>query len=227
MTIRITKARMAIGLIAVVLVAATAAWAADHPFNDVPRVGDPDERFYSEPVQWAWDNGLTTGSPSGSDTFKPIDGVTRGENITFNFRYDQNVVQPALDTLTDDVAANTSSINALLTPIAIAQLDVDGAGDVTVNGSSSVSASYNLTSDRFTMSVDGETLTPSTHLVHVTPIRVNTGDATADRTAQTFFGSGSVQISVWDESAATSVLADVHVSVYRLPADLTIIALDE
>lgn len=103
MTITLTKTRLAIGLVAAVLVAATAAWAADHPFNDVPRVGDADERFFSEPVQWAWDNGLTTGSPSGSNTFKPLDSVTRGENITFNFRYDENVVQPALESLGDDI----------------------------------------------------------------------------------------------------------------------------
>lgn len=105
MTITLTKTKLAIGVVAVALLAASTAWAATHPFNDVPKVGDPDERFYSEPVQWAWDNALTTGSPSGSDTFKPLDGVTRGENITFNFRYDQNVVQPALSDLTDDIDA--------------------------------------------------------------------------------------------------------------------------
>ncbi len=104
MTITLTKTKLAISVLTVVLVATTAVFAAAHPFKDVPAPGVSGAPFYSSPVQWAWDNSLTTGSPGGSDTFKPLDPVTRGENITFNFRYDSNIVQPALSTLTAGIA---------------------------------------------------------------------------------------------------------------------------
>ena len=61
-----------------------------HPFMDVP-----DGRFYTEAVDWAFNNGITTGKTA--TTFAPDDTVTRGENITFAKRYDDFVVQPALD----------------------------------------------------------------------------------------------------------------------------------
>ncbi len=109
MTLTITKTKLAVSIAVSILIGATAAFAGAHPFSDVPAPG-AGTPFYSTPVQWAWDNSLTTGSPSGSDTFKPVNAVTRGENITFNYRYDQNVVQPALTTLTAGVAANEADI---------------------------------------------------------------------------------------------------------------------
>jgi hypothetical protein len=113
MTFTITKTKLAVSLVAVVMAAASAAFAGVHPFKDVPKVGDPGQQFYSEPVQWLWDNSLTTGSPSGSDTFKPLDNVTRGENATFNFRYDKNVVQPALAAIEAAVGATEADVDAL------------------------------------------------------------------------------------------------------------------
>lgn len=97
-TITISKFKLAVGVIAVALLGVSTAAMATHTFSDVP-----DGEFYTEPVEWLADNGLTTGSPSGSDTFKPFDNVTRGEYATFNFRYDQNIVQPALEELEDDI----------------------------------------------------------------------------------------------------------------------------
>lgn len=78
-------------MLLVAVVSSGVALATDS-FSDVP-----DGQFYTEAVAWAKANGMTTGSPAGSDTFKPLDGVTRGENITFAKRYDDFVVQPALD----------------------------------------------------------------------------------------------------------------------------------
>ena len=98
MTITISKFKLALGVVAVALLGAGTAAMASHTFTDVP-----DGAFYTEPVEWLADNGLTTGSPSGSDTFKPLDNVTRGEYATFNYRYDQNIVQPALDDIRDDI----------------------------------------------------------------------------------------------------------------------------
>jgi hypothetical protein len=82
------------GVVLVAVVSSGLALGAN-PFVDVPAT-----KFYAEPVDWAYNNALTTGSPAGSDTFKPEDPVTRGENITFNYRYDQNIVQPELEART-------------------------------------------------------------------------------------------------------------------------------
>ena len=71
MTITLTKAKLAIAVLAVVMLVPATAWAKD--------------------------NDITTGSPAGSKTFKPDDNVTRGESVTFLKRYDDNIVQPALD----------------------------------------------------------------------------------------------------------------------------------
>jgi len=85
------------GLVTVIVVSSGFALAAN-PFTDVPS-----GQFYADAVDWAYNNSITTGSPAGSTTFKPNDPVTRGENITFAKRYDDNIVQPALtDRLTTD-----------------------------------------------------------------------------------------------------------------------------
>ena len=95
MTITITKTKLAIGILAMALIGTTAALAVDdNPFTDVPDSEGTEARFYSEPVEWLWDNGLTTGT--SATTFSPDDNVTRGQYAAFNFRYDQNIVQPAL-----------------------------------------------------------------------------------------------------------------------------------
>lgn len=117
MTITLTKTKLAIAVLAVALIAPTTAvalHATGHTnfFDDVP-----DEAFYAEAADWAKTNGITTGSPAGSRTFKPLDGVTRGENVTFAKRYDDNIVQPALSTLTAGVATNTTAIGVLETTI--------------------------------------------------------------------------------------------------------------
>ena len=84
-TINIRKLHLAVAVLAVALLApATAAWAT-HVFDDVD-----DTRFYAEAVEWALANDITTGT--GPTTFEPDRGVTRGENITFAKRYDDNIV---------------------------------------------------------------------------------------------------------------------------------------
>lgn len=88
MSITITKTKLAAALVAaVMLIPATAL--ASHVFDDVP-----DGAFYAAPVEWAFDNGITTGtSPT---TFSPLDDVTRGESVTFLKRYHDNVVEAAI-----------------------------------------------------------------------------------------------------------------------------------
>ena len=88
MTITIRKLHLAVAVFAVALIAPATALAT-HVFTDVP-----DDQFYSDAVDWAFDNGITTGT--SATTFEPNAGVTRGQNVTFARRYDTNIVQPAL-----------------------------------------------------------------------------------------------------------------------------------
>lgn len=97
MTIIITKTKLALGILAMVLVGATVVAASDGVFTD-----NPSGTYYHDPVEWAYDNGITTGT--SATTFSPMDPVTRGQNVTFAYRYDQNIVQPALEDIEEDVA---------------------------------------------------------------------------------------------------------------------------
>ena len=65
---------------------------ASNTFTDVD-----EGRYYTDAVGWAADNGVTTGT--SATTFSPENAVTRAQNVTFAYRYDQNVVQPALTEL--------------------------------------------------------------------------------------------------------------------------------
>lgn len=64
--------------------------SAAHPFTDVE-----DGRWFSEPVDWAYENGITTGKTP--TTFNGEDETNRFEVITFVHRYDQELVSPTLD----------------------------------------------------------------------------------------------------------------------------------
>jgi S-layer homology domain len=105
MTFTIKKVHLAMAVLVVALIAPATALAT-HIFSDVP-----DSKFYADPVEWAFNNGITTGT--SATTFSPEDGVTRGESVTFLKRYDDNIVQPALaDTYTkSEVDAAIDSIS--------------------------------------------------------------------------------------------------------------------
>jgi hypothetical protein len=91
MTIHITKFKAALALVVVALLVPVTA-IATHTFSDVP-----DGRYYTDAVEWAAENEITTGT--SATTFSRGDAVTRGQNVTFAYRYDQNIVQPALTEL--------------------------------------------------------------------------------------------------------------------------------
>ena len=57
MTIIISKTKLALGVLAMVLIGATVVAAGDGPFTD-----NPDGTYYHDPVEWAFDNGVTTGT---------------------------------------------------------------------------------------------------------------------------------------------------------------------
>ena len=88
---RLKRNRMLAGFVAVA-VALPAVVLATHTFSDVP-----DGTYYTAAVEWAADNGITTGT--SATTFSPDDPVTRAQNVTFAHRYDQNILQPALDAI--------------------------------------------------------------------------------------------------------------------------------
>ena len=91
------RQRVVLGLVVSVVVGGGAAFASTQTFSDVPA-----DRFYSEPVAWAAENEITTGVGDGK--FAPDGAVTRGQNVTFAWRYDQYVVQPALEELRELIA---------------------------------------------------------------------------------------------------------------------------
>ena len=113
MTITIRKLHLAIAVLAIAVLAPATTAVAFHVFDDVP-----DDRFYSDAVEWAFANDITTGT--SATTFEPDRGVTRGENVTFAKRYDDNIVQPALTELSNDTATNTAGVAALDTAQAFA-----------------------------------------------------------------------------------------------------------
>lgn len=103
MTVTITKLHLAIAVIAIAVLAPATTAVAFHVFDDVS-----DDRFFSDAVEWAFDNGITTGT--SATTFEPDANVTRGQNVTFAKRYDDNIVQPALTDLSSDIATNAAAI---------------------------------------------------------------------------------------------------------------------
>ena len=118
MTIIITKTKLALVILAMVLVGATVAAASDGVFTD-----NPSGTYYHDPVEWAYDNGITTGT--SATTFSPMDPVTRGQNVTFAYRYDQNIVQPALEDIEENVATLASDVSNA-PRVYFARVDSDG-----------------------------------------------------------------------------------------------------
>ncbi len=87
-----------ITVLAVLLGAVAPAFAGS--FSDVPPGA-----FYETPVETLVARGITTGSPAGSDTFKPLDPVTRGETVTFLYRYSGHPAGYPSSTVFTDVDA--------------------------------------------------------------------------------------------------------------------------
>ena len=109
MTIHITKIKAAVALVVVALLVPVTA-IATHTFSDVP-----DGTYYTDAVAWAANNGVTTGT--SATTFSPDQAVTRGQNVTFAYRYDQNVVQPALTYLESLLPIARSASSMSMVPV--------------------------------------------------------------------------------------------------------------
>lgn len=109
-TFTISKFKVVVAIVATALLIPSTAMAF-HVFDDVA-----DDKFYADPVEWAFNNGITTGKTAS--TFAPDDGVTRGEAVTFLKRYNDNVVEPA-------VMANETAAAAAQAAADAAQADAD------------------------------------------------------------------------------------------------------
>ncbi|MEL7532711.1 MAG: hypothetical protein AAFN10_15435 [Bacteroidota bacterium] len=103
-------------------------------------------------------------------------------------------------------------------PVAKANLDITNTstGAVTVNGTNNLTATYNNTSDYIEVTMTGVSLSPSTHIIQVTPIRINSTSATLDRSASIYFSGGSVRVYVWDASVNAAVANDCYITISEL-----------
>lgn len=148
---QISKFWFAVALVATATFGAGIA-TATHVFNDVE-----DGRFYAEPAEWAADNGITNGCGSGN--FCPDDPVTRGENITFAKRYDDNIVQPALadlDSTIEELEMEIEELQAVtFSQPSIRYARIEGIDSATIalqsgllSASRVAEGTYNLTWDR-------------------------------------------------------------------------------
>jgi hypothetical protein len=104
------RIKLAAAVVGLVGLGATAGFASN-TFTDVPA-----GRYYTDAVDWAFNNGVTTGT--SATTFSPEQAVTRGQNVTFAYRYDQNIVQPALDNINNQFDAVTSDVDDLIDDVA-------------------------------------------------------------------------------------------------------------
>ena len=116
---KITKSKLALSVLVVSLLVPAVALAS-HVFDDVP-----DGKFYSESVQWAFDNGVTTGT--SATTFSPDDPVTRGQNVTFMYRHQKQVIDPLLDDIRTDVNTAQTTAAGAQTAASAAQTTAAGA----------------------------------------------------------------------------------------------------
>lgn len=132
MTVVPTKSKLAFATMLAVLVVPVTAYAT-HVFDDVL-----DSAFYAEPVEWAANNGITTGKTPTQ--FAPLDPVTRGESVTFLQRYDDNVAQPGIAAAQQAADAAQAAADAAQAAAAAAQASADAATDAAATNESALAA---------------------------------------------------------------------------------------
>ncbi|MEM8707105.1 MAG: S-layer homology domain-containing protein [Actinomycetota bacterium] len=114
---------IAAGLVLAVGIPAMAM--AANPFDDVL-----DGQWYSEPVDWAYNEGITTGKTP--TTFNGWDETNRYEVVTFVHRYHENIIEPAAAETDAEVAALEAELASLESSLASiptvhwASVDADG-----------------------------------------------------------------------------------------------------
>ena len=105
-SIRSTGIKATLGGLALAVAIPTVAMAAGTPFTDVPG-----GQWFSDAVDWAYDNNITTGvSPT---EFAGDQGFTRYQAVTMLERMDTNIIQPGLDALDADITAVANDASAI------------------------------------------------------------------------------------------------------------------
>ncbi len=145
-SLRSTGIKAALGGLALAAAIPTAALAAGTPFTDVPG-----GQWFSDAVDWAYDNGITTGvSPT---EFAGEQGFTRYQAVTMLERMDTNIIQPGLAALDADITsvANDASV------IYHAVVADDGTikSDVSTSGTSAERLNEGIYELDFPVDVDG------------------------------------------------------------------------
>ena len=135
---RLMRNRLLAGFVAVAVLVPSVVLAT-HTFSDVP-----DGKYYTAAVSWAADNGITTGT--SATTFSPDASVTRAQNVTFAHRYDQNIVQPALEDIDTAIDANTTAASTAQTTADAAQTTADTA-QTTADGAQTDADTAQTTAD--------------------------------------------------------------------------------
>jgi len=102
----ISKTKLLMAVLAVALIVPATAYGTD-AWSDVP-----DAAYEHAAVTWAKANSITNGCDGGTN-FCPAREVTRRENIAFTYRYDQEIVQPALADIQADADDNASAIDGV------------------------------------------------------------------------------------------------------------------
>ena len=225
----ISKTKLLMAMLVMALVV-PATGSAVHTFPDVP-----DGQYYTEPVEWAFDNGITTGTTA--TTFSPADPVTRAQNVTFAWRYDQYIVQPALADIETDIAAGD--------PFYVGIIELDGTqypdntGDCTPAGPGCLFVDYlywntdvDLTDNDFVhfKHCNGSlsTLPACTdlsdgYIAQVTVMDQSSGFIDEDVVATTYFPSGGDAGELWirlydiSSGAAQDDGVDIHLVIWKLP----------
>ena len=185
-----TAAKLAIVIVALVTLGATAAMAT-HDFTDVDH-----GTFYEDATVWARDNGITLGCNADGTAFCPSRSVSRGENITFAYRYHVNVIEPALAALPTMLAVSVESdgtvaqTNAGVTVIhaATGDYDVEFGVDVTACYWSAVPRhdSWLWIGDDLTISLNSDYDGSIPGDIDVSEIDVNIHDADGNETDNGF-----------------------------------------
>lgn len=135
-------------------VALPAVALAATPFDDV----DP-SAFYADAVEWAYDNGITTGT--SATTFEPDANVTRGQNVTFAKRYHDNIAQPEFEAI-------HAELDGLDIPV-VHSARVSAAGGVVDAGTSDGTSATTTGTGRYVVTFPGDVTDCSWSVVHRTP----------------------------------------------------------